>query len=108
MGGGGLGGSVSPATSKGFVLSSLLNALPALKGLGGFFAGIIIQHIVCDECKDRSRQVTCRVCTGSIEATDCLLGMQRPKLSPQRFAKVQVRGRVQCRDWPSAPRPEPQ
>ena len=35
-GGVGLGGSVSPATSKGFVTGILLNALPALKGLGGF------------------------------------------------------------------------
>ena len=37
MGGGGLGGSVSPATSNGFVTGIILNALPALKGLGGFF-----------------------------------------------------------------------
>ena len=36
-GGLGLGVSVSPATSKGFVTGIRLNALPALKGFGGFW-----------------------------------------------------------------------
>ena len=65
-----MGGSVSPATSKGFVLRSILNALPALKGLGGFKQQRC--RPVCSRaCSDRQRSCIMSHAFSTVNAQSC-------------------------------------